>query len=90
LVEVEIHEDRHLADFETGRSRQMLLHVVGGDLQGVNEASVIRRWGVCHDGDDTDLTSWSQVELAKNRPGRSEFGACAQACESLGALGPAT
>ena len=45
---------------------------------------------VCHDGDDTDLTSWSQVELAKFRPGRSEFGACAQACESLGALGPAT
>ena len=90
FVEVEIHQDRYLAGFETGRSRQILLHVVGRDPQGVNEASVIRRWGLCHYGDDTDLTSWSQVELAKIRPGRSELGACAQTCESFGCLGPAT
>ena len=41
----------------------MLLHIVGGDLQGVDEASVMERWGVGHNGDDTDPPGWLQGEL---------------------------
>jgi hypothetical protein len=54
LVEIQMHEDRHLADFEAGRSRQMLLDIVGSPPQALHDVTLIGRWGVCHDGDDTD------------------------------------
>ena len=54
LMEIQMHEDRHIADFEAGRSRQMLLDIVGSPPQALDDVTLIGQWGVCHDGDDTD------------------------------------
>ena len=32
----------------------MLLHIVGCPPQALHDVTLIGRWGVCHDGDDTD------------------------------------